>query len=276
MRLKIGYEKFNCILLLLQILIILSMAVMSMGSLEPSGYHPPGSQVSADQYLPPRYSGSSPRGVQTPESHYLPSSHQSSPQNVIPNSRYLPSNHVQTPPHTSTSAAAAAALPTVQYLPARQPARSTRRRPSDHVQNSGIGSRVSSPIPQSIASHMSNQNILPSQYLPPSQRPETFTQAIPSSSYLPANQNQYPTGINQPSESIVPPSDSYLTPNMFNPSSGGYSTSHHDRHDVHSSSSSLSNPAGQYYPDSGYPAATPNQGYNYDQVSIFIFYCNFI
>ncbi|KAF7989593.1 hypothetical protein HCN44_008267 [Aphidius gifuensis] len=264
---------------------------MSIASLEPSGYRPPGShQISSDLYLPPTdsYSGSSSRGVQTPEFHYLPSmSHQSTSQNVIPNSLYLPSNHEQThtQQHTlsevlssdqsvskpmnqylppSNQYLPAITKPTNQYLPSSSSSlpmnTNKRQRQNTYRQQSSsdISHSSTNRFSNNNNNHMTNINNLPSQYLPPNKRPNAFTQAIPSSNYLPANQNN----AYQPSDEILPPSNTYLTQNK-------YESTENQQHD-HSSSYKPSQSSG--YPSSGgYPQAknnnnnnNNNNGYNYE------------
>ncbi|XP_015120139.1 uncharacterized protein LOC107043223 [Diachasma alloeum] len=249
------------------VIIALSLITTSGASLEPTGYKPPVTSAASDQYLPPSYRGASPRGVLTPESHYLPPNHQSLPQNVIPNSLYLPSARPPSSLHNSVSPSSLSLL-SERYLPSHHSsppiATPSHHHASDTVQDSRIGHHVSpNPPPSRVTQHTANRNIVSSQYLPPSQRDETFTQAIPSSTYLPANQNQY--AEIQPSTSIVPP-NTYLTPNKFSTASpGGFSGSHLDRGDSHLNSGRLSQPAGHYYPDSGYDISGSNGGYMYEQ-----------
>lgn len=268
-----------------------------MASLEPSGYHPPDSHdISTDLYLPPSSSSSSssPRGVQTPDFHYLPStSHQSaSSQNVIPNSLF--GNHGQTHSHhqqqqhqqhlsgLSASQSMSQYLPpSNQYLPSQLSPPSNQYLPSSSSQqlipsNSQLSSSSSNHQSRrknslnnrqrqllynsntdKIGSRMTyERNNLQSH----EQHSKTFTQAIPSSTYLSANKNQYQTDLNLPSNDIQPPSNSYLTPNQLQMSGGYSNTQNQDRQSS----------AGHYYPDSGYPEAK-NKGYNYDVSNIFFF-----
>ncbi|KAK0095166.1 hypothetical protein PV326_009083, partial [Microctonus aethiopoides] len=201
-----------------------------LGSLEPSGYRPPSSGIPSNRYLSPSNGGSS--IVLTPKSHYLPTPYQNPTQpNVIPNSQYLPSGHVSVLPHSTS---VIGAMPSVQYLPtdpnqlphsSPMSASISNHYHRDHgtintVENSLTSQRSPSSKTSVINSRTPLQSgksdIIPSRYLPPSQRPGTFTQAIPSSNYLPANHNQYSNEIDQLSISLKPPiSNIYLMPNKF-------------------------------------------------------------
>ncbi|KAK0161902.1 hypothetical protein PV327_008303 [Microctonus hyperodae] len=203
---------------------------LALASLEPSGYRSPNSGIPSNRYLSPSNSGSS--IVLTPKSHYLPTPYQNPTQpNVIPNSQYLPSNHVSVLPHSTS---VIGAMPSVQYLPTdpNQLPHSSTMSPSisnhyhrnydaiNTVENSLTSQRPPSSKMSVINSHTPvhsiKSDVIPARYLPPSQRPGTFTQAIPSSNYLPANQNQYSNEINQLSVSMKPPiSNIYLMPNRF-------------------------------------------------------------
>ncbi|XP_034935409.1 proline-rich extensin-like protein EPR1 [Chelonus insularis] len=252
----------------MKIVIIFSVFSVSLASLEPVGYTPPGSDSQSDRYLPPSQNSLSP--TLTPESYYLPASYQSSSQNVIPNSLYLPSNHRPSTPHSSV-----VAMPPMQYLPSQQVPPSLRPLPRmlHHHHRTRVGQNSSpdhtsspSPLPVNTLHHSPDRNAISSQYLPPSQRPDTFTQAIPSSSYLPSKQNQYPREIDQPSTPVVSPSNTYLTPNKFSSSLSGFSSLSQNRYTGHSNHPSLNQPAGHYYPSSGYPESFT--GYNSEQSNI--------
>ncbi|XP_011314947.1 uncharacterized protein [Fopius arisanus] len=252
-------------------IIVLSLVATSWASLEPVSYKPPLASVTADQYLPPSYRVALPRGALTLESHYLPSNHQSLPQNVIPNSLYSPSARPPSSLHNSVSPSSPSQL-SERYIPSvsSSSAPEAHQVPTHHhasaiIQDSRIGHHVSAnpASPSTLLQHTANRNIVSSKYLPPSQLDETFTQSIPSSTYLPANQNQY-VEI-QPSTSIVSP-NTYLTPNKFSTvSPRGFAEGHLARHDSHLNSGGLSQPAGHYYPDSNYDIPGRNGGYMYDQ-----------
>lgn len=102
----------------MQVLIFLSLVALAVGSLEPSGYQPPGSSSLSSRYLPPNELRPP---IAVPSSQYLPSSSSSSSanrytnsQNVIPTSQYLP------PSPSERQNSAPSLLPASTYLPSNR------------------------------------------------------------------------------------------------------------------------------------------------------------
>ncbi|XP_051156520.1 uncharacterized protein LOC127278728 [Leptopilina boulardi] len=102
----------------MKVLIFLSLVALAVGSLEPSGYQPPGSSSLSSRYLPPNELRPP---IAVPSSQYLPSSSSSSSanrytnsQNVIPTSQYLP------PSPSERQNSAPSLLPASTYLPSNR------------------------------------------------------------------------------------------------------------------------------------------------------------
>lgn len=195
-----------------QVLIILSVVVASLASLEPAGYRPPGSSLSL-HYLPPNEL-SAPAAV--PSFQYLPANRYTASQNVIPTSRYLP------PVRQSV---VAPSIPRTTYLPI--PSRQSRI-PTLPSTNYLPANRQTTPTFSATSTPFSST--IPSQTL-------SHGVSAPSNVYLPGNRfpgfGQSSSSLGKsfagPIPSLTPPvvarsqTSQYLPPNQFGSSkSSGY------------------------------------------------------